>query len=208
MAITLGNLTTISASTVADPSFPNFIRPSVNPTTGCDIFGPLCQTGTIVVAVNLTSTTTITTVPCSSYLSAQSASVNAIYSVNNYDGTGPIDYLSSFGRSPECTSLLSEYDSAVTTFSNCPNDSSGLRTASSDYFPLGIYNQGLKGALGSYLCCGSCSLNVDKIRVLYFPGADDECSAIGNATVLPRSTQPPSPIGSTAVVSGYTLYVL
>ncbi|MCJ1388162.1 hypothetical protein MMC18_001007 [Xylographa bjoerkii] len=214
---TLGNLTTGSTGTVdstlpsTTTSFPNFIRPSVSPTSGCDIYGPLCQTGTIVVAVNLTSTTTITTVPCSYYVSAQSASVNFESASWGYDGKGPFDWYSSFGRSPECTSLLSVSDAGATTFSNCPNNPSGLRGAFTDYFPYGIYNIGKLGALGGYTCCGDCSLRIDEVRVFYFPGPDNECSTIGgsaiNGTVLSQPAQSLSVVGSTAVVSGYTLYV-
>ena len=90
---------TIRSST--NSKYPNFIRPSINPSTQCNLWGPLCQTGTIVVDVNLTTTSTSTTVPCSSYLSAQSYSAQPPNHVRP-DQYG--DYMASFGRSPECTS--------------------------------------------------------------------------------------------------------
>lgn len=54
-------------------AFPPFVLLSSNPSSGCDLFGPLCQTGSIVAEVEHTGTTITTTVPCSDYLRAQSA---------------------------------------------------------------------------------------------------------------------------------------
>ena len=42
-------------------------------TQDCNIYGPVCQTGSITVGVNLSTATTDTILPCSSYLSAQFA---------------------------------------------------------------------------------------------------------------------------------------
>lgn len=83
-------------------SFPPFVRPSINPVAECDIFGPLCQTGSIAVGLDLTSVTKTTTVPCSYYLSAQYHSVHPQRFDQNV-GVGDANYLSSFGRSPQCT---------------------------------------------------------------------------------------------------------
>ncbi|KAK0511823.1 hypothetical protein JMJ35_005673 [Cladonia borealis] len=45
-------------------------------TQDCNIYGPVCQTGSITVGVNLSTATTNTVLPCSSYLSAQFAHLN------------------------------------------------------------------------------------------------------------------------------------
>ena len=54
-------------------AFPPFVLLSTNPSPECDLFGPLCQTGSIAAEIEHTGTTTTTTVPCSDYLRAQSA---------------------------------------------------------------------------------------------------------------------------------------
>ena len=87
--------------------FPDFIRPSINPSAECNIWGPLCQTGSIAVDVNLTTTSTPTIVAC---LSAQSFSaIGNGFRPNQYS-----DYMQSFGRSPDCASYAvhqtAEYD--------------------------------------------------------------------------------------------------
>lgn len=101
-----------TSSEVAN-STPNFIRPSANPTANCNLWGPLCQTGSIVVSVNLTTTVTTTTVPCSNYLSAQAESAKPGYLTNRgkfYNYMPPnSDYQASFGRSPECKSYVDHF---------------------------------------------------------------------------------------------------
>ena len=82
---------------------PNFIRPSVNPMTGCNLWELLCQTDFVEVAVNMTTTITTMTVPCSYYLSTQAQSVPTawVWEADDKSRTNA-DFLSSFGRSPEC----------------------------------------------------------------------------------------------------------
>ena len=197
-------------------TFPRFLRPAVNPSPECDLWGPLCQTGTIVVAVNLTSTTTSTTVPCSYYLSAQSSSVESA-SAASY-ARGPLDYRSSFGYSPECTSYMQAYqnpDLLKPLFSNCPNNASGALLPASSYIPPGVVNVG-GHATDEFSCCGDCSMWVDQVRVFYFPEGDQSCSRANGTTTahadsnMMTSAAKISPVGnngSVAIVSGYTLYV-
>ena len=63
-----------SSTSTSSTQCPNFIGPRVNLMVGCNIFDPLCQTGNIIVDVDVTTTRTTTEVPCSYFLSAQSAS--------------------------------------------------------------------------------------------------------------------------------------
>ena len=75
----------------------------------CDMYGPLCQTGTITVGVNLTTMTATTVLPCSSYLTLQSyyleAPVAGDLDVQPYDYVRMADNWGvSFGRSPQCKS--------------------------------------------------------------------------------------------------------
>ncbi len=83
----------------------------------CNIYGPVCQTGSITVGVNLTTATTTTVLPCSSYLSAQSVHLiyendpglpaglgQGFWSNDHDDGSDLSDWVVSFGQSPECYS--------------------------------------------------------------------------------------------------------
>lgn len=157
----------------------NFIRPSINPVTGCNLWGPLCQTGTITVDVNLTSTTIKTTIPCSVYLSAQATSAQRQHHLRADGFYGPTGYEISFGRSPECTSYVQHVQNDIPmSLSGCgPNSSAtiGTHLAASQrlsgnfpkHLPFGIAkNYGRDEAV---YCCGSCYMEVDEIRVLYFP---------------------------------------
>ena len=153
----------------------NFIRPPINPVTECNLWGPLCQTGTITVDVNLTSTTIKTTVPCSVYLSAQATSAQQQHSLNAdddlYDPTG---YDISFGRSPECTSYAHHAQKGIPlTLSACgPNASATIGTLLpglpefQNNLPFGILSH-LSPDMHLY-CCGSCFM-AGEIRVHYFP---------------------------------------
>ena len=203
---------TITRSSIS--SFPAFLRPSVNPSPECDIWGPLCQTGTIVVAVNLTSTTTITTVPCSYYLSAQSSSVESASEASH--ARGPLDYRSSFGRSPQCTSYQKAYlDNAAYPLSNCPKNDSGALLPAYNYFPAG--SGGVVGghATDFFYCCGNCTMFIDQVKVLYFPEDGGNGCAKGNGTA-PAQANATAPItkrvenlansgDGLATYNGYTL---
>ena len=71
--------------------FPNTTAPyfpyniPYNQTQECDIYGLACQTESITVGVNLTTTTTSTVLPCSLYLTAQSKYLASAVSGQNGD---------------------------------------------------------------------------------------------------------------------------
>lgn len=192
----------------------NFIRPSVNPMTECNLWGLLCQTDFVEVAVNMTTTIITMTVPCSYYLSAQAQSVPTAW-VWEADGKSRTnaDFLSSFGRSPECLgyanylkaqlsnakpfwfhsahghlneqipsrelpdskkALITEDGTLKSHFSKCEsNIQSDLRS----YVSPGISNHHIGGPEMDFYCCGSCTLRIGEIKLLYFPPvSSDGCS--------------------------------
>ena len=196
-----GNLTSLintgkGAATTSNQSgiYPKFIRPQTNPKAGCNIWGPLCQTGSIVVGVTLSTTVSTTTVPCSEYLSAQAESAQPGYLAGRgqgYEYVNPLDkdYQASFGRSPECKSYVehsvvkrqhSPFDpldpgstatygeSSNLTFSNCGSN----QVKRPEYYtPPGVSRSSARfgGPFLDYFCCGVCTLMIDEIRLLYFP---------------------------------------
>ena len=199
-------------------TIPPFIRPSVNPSPGCDIWGPICQTGTIVIAASLSDTTTTTTMPCSAYLEAQSSSaISALWCSAEYYQAGAVatmvlpDYYRSFGRSPQCTSYIAEvvganFDLYVNNTSGVDSPNCGNYTDSRlPLLPVGIQ-------LLDDLCCGPCLLAVQQIQVFYFPDDDSSNCSKNTSSLSPATlTQQLHTLlrnGSrTAVVNGYTLYV-
>ena len=173
-----------SISLISSDGQLNLIRPPINPVTECNLWGPLCQTGTIVVDVNLTTTTMKTTVPCSVYLSAQATSAQrygwgAIQGWFGYESQNGYDM--SFGRSPECTSYAHHVQNKIPiSLSGCgqnalgtiysPDNNHGLTDEFLKNLPGGILRYVTKGPFQeAYYCCGSCFMEVDEIRVLYFP---------------------------------------
>ena len=118
----------------------------------CDIYGPICQTGSITVGVNLTTATTSTVLPCSSYLSAQSAYLenenrNLILSNANTDWGADDDpgwqnsfddYLFgypdlmnwniNFGQSPECRSYAKAMRQGQYKISDCGTSNTVIQT--------------------------------------------------------------------------------
>ena len=110
-----------STSVISSPF--SFLIP-YNQTQSCDIYGPLCQTGSITVAVSRGAGTTNTALPCSSYLTAQSSYLSGF---QDPDEPGamfarwPVDWQSGFGRSPECKSYAQAYSNGGQyTLSGCP----------------------------------------------------------------------------------------
>ena len=189
---------------------PPFIIPSVCPTPECGIWGPICQTGTIVVAVNLTTTTTTTTMSCSAHLEAQSISVLDYYSCRV---SLPSDYSRRFPRSPQCMSYIPEVKANYKVYMDnwfggdlptCAN----YTNSQLELLPIGITIPGVY----NYYCCGWCALLADQFRLFYFPdNHSNNCSQTTSSlsTVL-LSQQAHSLLGNgftTVVVSGYTLYV-
>ena len=167
-------------------------------TQDCNIYGPICQTGSITVGVNLTTATTNTVLPCSSYLSAQFAYLEyeqyKLYpgvtnnselskDLENDGWLGDIsiipglrDWNVNFGHSPECKSYAEAMRSGEYTFSEC-GTSNTVTTASSgvswDYpleIPPGLVR--LWDTDQVETCCGNCSLNTPEVRLYYFPDKD------------------------------------
>ena len=173
-------ITSSSSMSITERRFPNFIRPSINPSKECDLWGPTCQTGTIVVDVNLTTTVSPTTIPCSSYLTAQSLSAQSPDAYKPYQYS---DYMASFGRSPQCQSFA-DYASARINYkrrhqgllldepgpymSRCPSNVTALW---SDYTPPRVTNSHIGSSSSDYNCCGECTLSVKGLRLLIFPPA-------------------------------------
>ena len=165
-------------------------------TQDCDIYGPICQTGSITVGVNLTTTATSTVLPCSSYLSAQSAYLmdeneNIFLSNRRTDwgASGPgwlasfddqmfgssnlVDWNTNFGQSPECRSYAKAMRQGQYTFSDCGSSNTVIQTVggvNSDYpsqLPPGVVQQYNDDYTGT--CCGNCSLEIPEVKVYYFP---------------------------------------
>ena len=145
--------------------------------------------------MNLTTTTTDTVLPCSSYLSAQFAhleyEVYEIYpgvnesselaqDLRNLGWLGDLDLFPrlrdwnlNFGHSPECRSYAEAMSSGKYTFSECGGSNTVISTSagvSGDYpleIPPGLVR--LFGSNSTETCCGNCSLNIPAVRLYYFP---------------------------------------
>ena len=191
-------------------SFPNFILQTVN-NQECDIYGPLCQTGSITVGVDLTTATTTTTVDCSYYLSAESYSNRYLKTAIAFQkGIAP-PYLQNFGRESECRSWasLSSANPATYSYSSCNNASSTLAKWQ-DYQPMGLNMLNNPAEYYAWFsCCGTCQFYANAMRLVYFPPANLTCFTAGNGTSgADNSTTTPKiepVVGSTAVYNGMTL---
>ena len=190
----------------------SFIIP-YNQTQACDIYGPLCQTGSITVGVNLTSKISTTVLPCSSYLTAQSSFLASIGSAQADSvayamAPWPTEWWTDFGRSPACRSYAQGYASGQYTASICGGGDDQMQ---------------IPPTLGRYwdpdqemTCCGNCTLEISEVRLYYFPDRTaTEChqnqtsnstSAVSNENLRKR-VQSLLGDGSIAVLSGHTLYV-
>ena len=181
----------------------------------CNIYGALCQTGSITVGVNLTTATaTATTVlPCSSYLSSQStylASENYPGDLNGYffpedlsDGSDLSNWDIKFGQSPECRSFAEAWSQGQYTFTGCGSGSLVVEAGQYSDFPLqvppGVLRYGGHGS--TYMCCGNCSLDIPEVRLYYF---SDKTSIDCQNNKTSNSTSSLT-AQSTAVVNGLTL---
>lgn len=216
---TAANSTTAlpSNTSTSEASRFSFIIP-YDQTQACDIYGALCQTGSITVGVNLTSKTSSTVLPCSSYLTAQSSFLG---SLTIDDESWPLEWATSFGRSPQCRSYAKAFDRGQYTASNCgsgntsviPVASRGLFDGYPVQLPPGVVRYWT--AFQFFSCCGNCSLVIPEIRLYYFPDSTTvECHhnqtskstsvlATGN---LRERAQSLVPDGSVAFVNGHTLY--
>ena len=150
----------------------------------CDIYGPLCQTGSITVEVSLTDCArSMTTMPCSSYLSSQSSylkafAFDALYVKETQPHLSvvlpPEGWVSGFGRSPQCSSYRDAYiQSLLPSLKTCD----GVRpfaplngTSAFAQLPPGFQpSHDFKSTKLSQGCCGKCQFKVNRVRVLYFP---------------------------------------
>lgn len=179
----------------------------------CNIFGPICQTGSITVGVNLTHAITSSALPCSSYLKAQSQYI--LPETDNYMSENqPEPWLEYFGRSPECRSYAQANWDGQYTFAECGS------TVFQGYGNSGFPSQIPPGVLRYYspeytgLCCGNCSLDLSEFRLYYFPDSTvTDCHSnisLNNISVsspekLVKRVQSLAGDGSIAVVSGHTL---
>ena len=184
----------------------------------CNIFGPLCQTGSITVGVDLTTATPTTVVPCSSYLSAQSAHLvyekspdgfqeDEFWANDGYDGPPDLsNWIVSFGQSPECRSYA-EAGPGQSTFSDCGASNTVFQTPGdwnssySSQIPPSVWRYFSPTYWGS--CCGNCSLDIPEVRLYYFPDKTTNCHH--NQSSLEKRMHSLIANGSTAVVGGNTL---
>ena len=186
----------------------------------CDIYGPICQTGSITVGVNFTTATTTTVLPCSSYLTEQSSYLMPPDAINNQEVDDmPAEWLLSFGRSPQCRSYATEYGNSVFTISGCGDQNTVIRYQ--DYYggyPTQIPPSVVRRIPPEYyaLCCGNCSLDLSEVRLYYFPDSSTpncQYNQTSNSSSMLSGQSPEKrehsliKSGSIAVTSAYTLYV-
>ena len=164
----------ISSQNISSTNFSKFsyIIP-FDHTQDCNIYGPICQTGSITVGVNLTTATTTTVLPCSSYLSAQSTYLDSLCdSFWAYDTPDPMNWGTNFGQSPDCRSYAEDYRQGQFTFSGCGNSNIVVQTQ------YGVPSQIPPGVLRYFdpnahseqeFCCGSCAPIASEVRLYYFP---------------------------------------
>lgn len=175
--------------------------------------------------MNLTTATPTTTLPCSSYLTAQSSYLN-----KDQPGSGgllpffPTEWLSGFGHSPQCTSYAEVWrNGGQYTFSNCDASNAivqskekGLAGSLPSQLPPGVVR---KRGFDYYTCCGNCSLQIPEVRLYYFPdsaighcGNNQSASNSSGSTLVRNSlgkrVESVVNRGSTAILSGHTLYAV
>ena len=113
------------------------------------------------------------------------------------------DYLISYGRSPQCTSLVNGG-----LYEECGYTSGPVPT---QYWPAGAWNESNWST-----CCGLCQLFVPQVQVFYWESDNTgNCSAPNKQTEMPTSfslttidKRAHTLLGNesrTAVVDGYTL---
>lgn len=197
----------------------SYIIPSQN-TQKCNIYGPLCQTGTITVGVDLVSKTTTTTLPCSAYLTAQSKYLN----INNPQPCAirpfyPDIWTEGFGHSPECATYADLWArEGQYTLSSCGGNHTvatfSAGACAPEQIPPGVRN---KLQAFYYDCCGNCTVDIPEVRLHYFQDENSDTACQGNTTIgiynnitssrySDRiSGEPPAAV-RTAILGTYTLY--
>ena len=171
------------------------------------------------MGVSLASSTTTTTIPCSSYLSAQASCLLS----GRLESGGLItlqearEWLTAFGRSPECKSYAGIHQNGGQyTFSDCGSRNTIVQASEGFVLPSQI-PPGVVDRFRplDYACCGNCTLIVPEVRLFYFP--DHEAPRCGNqssnssapvsARAINKRIQSLNNTGTIAVLSGHTLYV-
>lgn len=124
----------------------------------------------------------------------------------------PSEWVSGFGRSPECRSYAKGADAGTFTFSNC---------ATSHIIATGVYPpeipplfQNMWNLRDQGQCCGNCSVGIEEVRMYYFAEKDPSACATdqnSNATLsspdkLKARAHSLIANDGIAVVSGHTLY--
>ncbi len=181
--------------------YPPFIMPTINPTESFDIYGPLCQTGSIAVGVRTANDATMTTtVPCSCYLTAQSLTVNP---------TAEPWHLG-FGRSPQCLSLWEirirpslAIDAPI--YSSCPMGHYP-GAPNQDFSGLHAINETMPQLPGKVVaidkdsdsCCGLCDVRIPQVKISFFPQLQDskcgdEHAGSKQSATKPSTTPAPNP---------------
>ena len=176
MLTLIGNVSAVSSqpglsSLNRDPAGAFSYLIPYNQSQSCDIYGPLCQTGSITVGVSRSnSQSTTTTLPCSSYLTEQANYLN-VPQRGFPDAEFPFfpsDWLTGFGRSPQCRSYASVWhETGVYTFSGCSTNDATVSQQTSDF--LSTFSEIPPGFLrhhevsAYWTCCGNCSFEVQEV---------------------------------------------
>ena len=170
--------------------------------------------------MSLASSTTTTTIPCSSYLTAQEAyllTTTGLESGGYVTLQEPLEWLTAFGRSPECKSYAEVHRNGEQyTFSDCGSKDTIIQASEGFSLPTQI-PPGVVDRFRplDYACCGNCTLIVPEVRLLYFPDETaPQCehqllnsSKVVSESAVNKRVQSLNKTGTTAVLSGHTLYV-
>lgn len=141
------------------------------------------------MGVSLSDSQSTTTLPCSSYLTAQAGFLN-IPQIGFPDADFPFfppAWLTGFGRSPQCRSYASVWlETGVYTFSGCGTNDATVSQQTSDF--LSTFSEIPPGVLrhqepGFWECCGNCSFEIQEVRLYYFP--DENASAYCHSKGIP-----------------------
>ena len=165
---------------------------------GCDIFGPTCQQGNVVVKEEGASCgTSSRTLPCSEYLTSQSSYLLSLAGMDFFKhpqvSTVRQSWQQTFGESPECRSFASAFlHGGALSLSGCPAGKTQISVAQSKSLPPEVpawvvapaeklAQTSFTKGMDEWICCGMCELNVPKVEVLYFAdeNAQQHCEAAG-----------------------------
>jgi len=187
------NTTTTSSAdytnitTAALPSYPDFVYDYKTTNIGsCDLFGALCQTGTIEALVTYNGTTSTTAVACSNYLSAQKYAYESMHPYEGIDDPG--QFALSFGRSPQCSTFVrltqqrAALDAATRTYA--PNSDFNAAHYSSvqleDYSLAGYSLSGTVQIAPKATPLAGCPANASIFDPSLYPGAVHHSAGVGH----------------------------